>query len=47
MTQKKEKEYKEVSEKDLCNYSGLSSTSSYIDESVRKTKKNKRTPKRD
>ena len=47
MTQKKEKEYKEVSEKDLCNYSGLSSTSSYLDETNRKTKKNKSRTKRD
>ena len=43
MTRKKEKEYKEVSDKDLCTYSGLASTSSYIDES----KADKRSHKRD
>ena len=44
---RKRKEYKEVSDKDLCTYSGLASTSSYLDETNRKTKKNKRTPKGD
>ena len=48
MIQLKEKEYKEVSDKDLCTYSGLASTSSYIeDETNRKTKKNKQGAKRD
>ena len=42
MTQKKEKEYKEVSDKDLCTYSGLASTSSYIDENKTDKRSHKR-----
>ena len=32
MTRKKEKEYTETKPKDYCSYSGLASTSSYIDD---------------
>ena len=32
MTRKKEKEYTETKPKDYCSYSGLASTSSYLDE---------------
>ena len=47
MMSRKEKENMETKPKDYCSYSGLASTSSYLDETTRKTKKNNQGVKRD